>query len=291
MKASLRRAAFLTLSDPTGFVIDDDLAHEPLRRLGWQVENIPWNRPDVDWKQFDIVVIRSTWDYQHHPEQFLATLDAIEATGVRLDNGTDIVRWNMHKTYLRDLEARGVPTVPTLWRDGLAPGALLPLFDELASDAAVIKPVTSGNAEGAYYLDRARAKTQAAEIEHYFARRPLMMQPFERGILAEGEFSLIYFNGELSHSILKVPKPGDFRVQEEHGSEILSVHPEPALIAAGNAAIAAIGRPLLYARADLVRHDAGFRIMELELVEPAIYLRTDPGAPERFANALIARAA
>ncbi|MGB5132340.1 MAG: hypothetical protein WBO00_06975, partial [Steroidobacteraceae bacterium] len=125
-------------------------------------------------------------------------------------------------------------------------------------------------------------------IETYFARRPLMMQPFERGILAEGEFSLIYFNGELSHSILKVPKPGDFRVQEEHGSEIRSVRPEPALIAAGNAAIAAIGRPLLYARADLVRHDSGFRIMELELVEPAIYLRTDPGAPERFAEAVAA---
>ncbi len=86
-----------------------------------------------------------------------------------------------------------------------------------------------------------------------------MMQPFERGILAEGEFSLIYFNGELSHSILKVPKRGDFRVQEEHGADILAVTPEPALITAGNTAIAAIGERLLYARADLVRHDAGFR--------------------------------
>lgn len=284
----MRRAAFLTLSDPTGFVIDDDLAHAPLARRGWQVENIPWDRPAVEWRRYDRVVLRSTWDYQHHQEKFLGTLDAIEKSGVQLDNGTDIVRWNMHKTYLRDLDARGVQTVPTLWRDALAPGALLPLFDELASDAAVIKPVTSGNAEGAYYLDRARAKAQASEIEHYFARRPLMMQPFERGILAEGEFSLIYFNGKLSHSILKVPKAGDFRVQEEHGSEILSVRPEPALIAAGNAAIAAVGRPLLYARADLVRHDAGFRIMELELVEPAIYLRTDPGAPERFADAVAA---
>ena len=282
----MRRVAFLTLHDPTGFVIDDELAYEPLHRLGWQVETLPWDRPGVDWKRYDRVVLRSTWDYQHHPERFLATLAAIEAAGVRLDNGLDIVRWNMHKTYLRDLDARGVPTVPTVWREGLAPGALLPLFDEIASDAAVIKPVTSGNAEGAYYLDRARAKTQATEIEHYFARRPLMMQPFERGILTEGEFSLIYFNGKLSHSILKVPKPGDFRVQEEHGSEILSVRPEPELIAAGSAAIAAIGRTLLYARADLVRHDAGFRIMELELVEPAIYLRTDPSAPERFADAV-----
>lgn len=284
----MRRAAFLTLSDPTGFVIDDDLAHAPLARRGWQVETLPWDHHGVDWRRYDRVVLRSTWDYQHHQEKFLATLAAIEAAGVPLDNGTDIVRWNMHKTYLRDLDARGVPTVPTLWREGLTPGALSPLFEELASDAAVIKPVTSGNAEGAYYLDRARAKAQATEIEHYFARRPLMMQPFERGIVAEGEFSLIYFNGKLSHSILKVPKPGDFRVQEEHGAEILAVRPEPALVAAGNAAIAAIGEPLLYARADLVRHETGFRVMELELVEPAIYLRMDPGAPDRFADAVAA---
>ena len=288
MTGSPRRVAFLTLSDPTGFVIDDDLARQPLARRGWQVDTLPWDRPGVDWRRYDRVVLRSTWDYQHHQEKFLATLAAIEKAGVRLDNGTDIVRWNMHKTYLRDLDARGVQTVPTLWREGLAPGALLPLFDELASDEAVIKPVTSGNAEGAFHLNRARVKAQAAEIEKYFSHRSLMMQPFERGILTEGEFSLIYFNGELSHSILKVPKPGDFRVQEEHGSEILSMRPEPALIAAGNAAIAAIGRPLLYARADLVRHDAGFRIMELELVEPAIYLRTDPGAPDRFADAVAA---
>lgn len=284
----MRRAAFLTLSDPTGFVIDDDLAHEPMRRRGWQVDTVPWDRKGVDWGSYDRVVLRSTWDYQHHQEKFLATLAAIEAAGVRLDNSLKIVRWNMHKTYLRDLDARGVAIVPTLWRDGLAPGALLPLFDEVASDEAVIKPVTSGNAEGAYRLDRARAKAQATEIENYFAGRPLMMQPFERGILVEGEFSMIYFNGELSHSILKVPKPGDFRVQEEHGADIIAVRPEPALVAAGDAAIAAIGQPLLYARADLVRHGAGFRVMELELVEPAIYLRMDPGAPNRFADAVAA---
>jgi hypothetical protein len=114
-----------------------------------------------------------------------------------------------------------------------------------------------------------------------------MLQPFERGILAEGEFSLIYFNGALSHSILKVPKRGDFRVQEEHGSEILAVTAEPALFAAGAAAMKAIGQRLLYARADLVRHGEELRVLELELVEPAIYLRMDPGAPDRFADAVI----
>ncbi len=282
----MRRAAFLTLSDTSGFVIDDDLALDPLARRGWGVETLPWNRRGTDWRRFDLVVIRSTWDYQHHAESFLAVLAEIEQSGTRLENGSEIVRWNMRKSYLNELAARGVATVPTLWRERLGPGELMPLFDELESQEAVIKPVMSGNAEGAWPLDRVTAQAMAAEIETYFAQRPLMMQPFERGIVDEGEFSMIYFNGRHSHSILKVPKRGDFRVQEEHGSEIRSVAPEPALRAAGDAAIAAIGRKLLYARADLVRSSDGFRVMELELVEPALYLRMDPGAPDRLAEAI-----
>lgn len=287
----MSRAAFLTLSDPSGFVIDDDLAIAPLGRRGCEVETIPWNRREVDWKRYDIAVIRSTWDYQHHAEAFFATLAVIERSGTTLVNGIDIVRWNMRKTYLRELDARGVTTVPTLWRDGLRRGELVPLFDELQSEEAVIKPVMSGNAEGAWRLDHALAQVLSPEIEAYFATRPLMIQPFEQGIAREGEFSMIYFNGLHSHSILKVPKKGDFRVQEEHGSEIRSIVPEPALLAAGDAAIAAIGQILLYARVDLVRSGNGFRVMELELVEPALYLRMDPGASDRFADAVVARIA
>ena len=286
----MRRVAFLTLHDPTGFVIDDEHAVLPLARRGITVDTIPWDRPGVDWRQYALVVIRSTWDYQHHPQRFLATLEGIERLGVRLENGSEIARWNMPKTYLRELAARGIETVPTFWREGLAPGELLPLFQELRSEEAVIKPVMSANAQGAWRLDANSARELAPEIEAYFAQRPLMLQPFERGIVEEGEFSMMYFNGVHSHSILKVPKQGDFRVQEEHGSEIRAIAPEPALLDAGNAAIAAAGGRLLYARADFVRCDDVFRLMELELVEPAIYLRTDPGAPERFAEAVAARA-
>ncbi|MEX0734089.1 MAG: hypothetical protein WDZ66_04745 [Steroidobacteraceae bacterium] len=282
----MRRIAFLTLSDSTGFVMDDDLAIAPLAKRGWQVDTLPWNRKGVNWQRYQLIVIRSTWDYQHHADRFLGLLEAIEKSGVRLENGSEIARWNMRKTYLRDLAGRGVEIVPTFWREQLGRDELLPLFEELRSEEAIIKPVMSGNAEGAWRIDRVRAKALATEIESYFAARPLMLQPFERGIVEEGEYSMIYLNGAYSHSVLKVPKRGDFRVQEEHGSDIRSVTPEPALRAAGDAAIAAIGRKLLYARADLVRSGDTFRVMELELVEPALYLRMDPGAPDRFADAI-----
>ncbi len=282
----MRRVAFLTLHDPTGFVIDDDLAHAPLAKRGVAVENVPWDRPNMNWTDYDLVVLRSTWDYQHHAEKFLATLAAIEHSGTPLRNGTDIVRWNMPKTYLRELDERGVPVVPTLWRERLGPGDLLPLIDEAGSAETVIKPVVSGNAQGAYRLDRESAAARVDEIEAYFANRPLMMQPFERNIVEEGEFSLIYFNGQLSHSILKVPKSGDFRVQEEHGGDIRAIRADAVLTAAGDAAMRAVGDTLLYGRVDLVRHDKEFRVMELELIEPALYLRMEPGAPERFADAV-----
>ena len=282
----MRRVAFLTLSDPTGFVMDDELAIAPLAKRGWQVDTLPWDRKGVDWRRYQLVVIRSTWDYQHYADKFLRLLDTIEQSGVRLENGSEIARWNMRKTYLRDLAGRGVEIVPTFWREQLRPGELLPLFEELRSEEAVIKPIMSSNAEGAWRIDRVRTKALAAEIETYFATRPLMLQPFECGIVEEGEYSMIYLNGVHSHSVLKVPKRGDFRVQEEHGSDIRSVTPEPALRAAGDAAIAAIGPRLLYARADLVRSGDIFRLMELELVEPALYLRMDPDAPDRFADSI-----
>jgi glutathione synthase/RimK-type ligase-like ATP-grasp enzyme len=287
----VRRVAFLTLHDPGGFVIDDELAVLPLASRGIHVETIPWDRPGVDWRQYALVVIRSTWDYQHKAREFLEVLETIERLGVRLENGSEIVRWNMQKTYLRDLAGRGIETVPTFWREGLRRGELVPLFAELRSDEGVIKPVMSSNAQGAWRLDATRARELAPEIEAYFAGRPLMLQPFERGIVEEGEFSMIYLNGTHSHSILKTPKRGDFRVQEEHGSEIVSVTPEAALREAGDAAITAIGQKLLYARVDLVRSGDAFRVMELEVIEPSMYLRNDAGAPDRFADAIASRIA
>jgi glutathione synthase/RimK-type ligase-like ATP-grasp enzyme len=287
----MRRCAFLTLDDPTGFVIDDELAYEPLAALAWRVDLVPWTRPGIAWDAYDAVVIRSTWDYVHAPDAFLDVLAAIEGAGTPLYNDLELVRWNLRKTYLRDLAERGVPVVPTLWRDRLHPGELPRLLEEIGAPEVVVKPVVGLNAGGAFRLDARRPLPQA-EVEAYYADRALMAQPFLPQIVHEGEFSLFYFNGEHSHTILKTPKSNDFRVQEEHGGIIRAVPAEAELLAAGAAALRAIGEPPLYARADFVRAvgGSGFWLMELELIEPALYLRMDPLAPMRFAQALHARA-
>jgi hypothetical protein len=147
------------------------------------------------------------------------------------------------------------------------------------------------SAGGAFRLN-ARSATAPAAVEAFYAERALMAQPFLSAIIAEGEFSIFYFNGQHSHTILKTPKPADFRVQEEHGGTIRAVQADRTLLAAGDTALRALGATPLYARADFVRSndDDGFWLMELELIEPSLYLRTDPRAPGRFARAFHERA-
>jgi glutathione synthase/RimK-type ligase-like ATP-grasp enzyme len=286
------RCAFLTLDDSTGFVIDDELAYPPLGALGWRVEAISWRTGSRDWRTYDAVVIRSTWDYIADPDAFLGVLAEIERAGTPLFNALDLVRWNIRKTYLRDLARRGVPVVPAIWRERLAAGELPALIEEVGSDEIVIKPVIGLNARGVFRVDARSVRQPSAVLSAHYAEREFMVQPFLSHVISEGEFSLFYFNGQLSHAILKTPKAHDFRVQEEHGGVLRSVQAESGLRAAGDTALRALDSVPLYARADFVRanHAGNFLLMELELIEPSLYLRMDPEAPERFAQALHERA-
>ena len=281
----MKRCAFLTLHDPTGYVIDDEHARAPLRALQCEMEMVPWDRQGVAWEDYAIVVIRSPWDWVHAPERFLDVLAGIDARA-QLQNPLAIVRWNLDKTYLRELAARGVAIVPTIYRDRMGPGEVDALLRELGTREAVVKPVVACNAEGAHRLPERGAEA----VETYFAARASMTQPFVRSVIDEGEYSLFFFDGQYSHAVRKVPKAGDFRVQEEHGGAIESVSASASLREAAQAVIAAVGTELLYARVDLVRGDRdAWWLMKLEAVEPSLYLRMDPDAPERFARAIVRR--
>lgn len=282
----MKHCAFLTLDDRGDFVIDDEHAVGPLADLGWSVSTVSWRQDAVPWSGFDAVVIRSTWDYWHDVPGFLDTLDDIDRR-TRLANPLEVVRWNLRKTYLRDLEARGVGIVPTLWLDGLSPDELEGHAGRLANDRLVIKPQVGANGDDAFRVSPADDRDRLERVADRFRGRPCMLQPFRENVLEEGEFSLFFFNGTLSHAILKTPAAGEFRSQEERGGIISRVDPEPLLVRRGQQALAAVTPRPLYARADLVRNDAGdFELMELELIEPSLYLRMDVGAPARFARAL-----
>jgi glutathione synthase/RimK-type ligase-like ATP-grasp enzyme len=282
----MKQCAFLTLDERGDFVIDDECAIEPLADLGWQVETLSWRQTDRPWDHFDAVVIRSTWDYWNDVPAFLETLARIDRQAP-LANPLGLVHWNLAKTYLRDLEGKGVLVVPSLWLDGFDPGSTRDWSRRLGSEELVVKPTVGANGEDAYRFTPADPADRLQSIAGRFRGRDCIVQPFLPGVLREGEYSLFYFSGRFSHAILKVPARGEFRSQEERGAAIRAVEPGERLLQRGREAVDAVEPAPLYARVDLVCDaDGDFAIMELELIEPSLYLRTDPAAPGRFARAL-----
>ncbi len=287
MNVVKKKCAFLTMDSLENFYAYDELAVEPLSHVGWEVDHISWRRADVCWDDYDLVVIRSPWDYQSAPGRFLGVLRQIDRSRARLENNLRVVNWNINKTYLRDLETRGVTIVPTAWPSSLNRQSIHRAFTGFGVDQMVVKPTVGANADDAFWLHNDASDAEYDAVVKVFTGRPTMVQPFIDSIRDPGEYSLFYFGSVYSHSILKSPKAGDFRVQEEHGSSIRAAQPPSDLLDAGHRAIAAIEEPTLYARVDLVRlADGRPAVMELELIEPSLYFSFDADSPWRFAQAL-----
>jgi hypothetical protein len=281
-----KRCAYLTMASTDGWSIDADLGFPPMEAMGWQVDAVPWRTTAPDWDRYRAVYIGVPWDYPEDPQAFLSVLKSIDESKAILVNDLALVHWALPKTYLRDLEAGGAAIVPSIWHDDMDERLLEEAFAVHGTDRIIVKPVISTNATDTYLLTRERARELKSELRSVFDQRPFVVQPFIENIQSEGEFSLFYFNSEFSHATLKVPKAEDFRVQEEHGAEVLSIVPEQTLLQAG-ANVMRLVKPMpVYARADFVRGpDGRFLVMELELIEPSMYLRMDPDAPRRFAEA------
>ena len=175
-----KRCAYLTMQDATGFVVHDHLTYAPLEKLGWSVSEIPWNDPGVDWNQFDAVVIRSPWDYQKTPDEFLQVLAMIDASRARLLNPLEICRWNMDKTYLRELAEGGIPTIPTLWRERLHRLELPTLFAHLSTERMVVKPTVGANADDTFVLEASKPESWRAPPQRSRSSRHSRTRRLER---------------------------------------------------------------------------------------------------------------
>lgn len=286
-----RRCAFLTMQDPGDYVTDYSLGIGPLEALGWSVDELPWRSPGIDWDRYDAVYICTPWDYPEHLAEFMAVLQAIDESAAVLVNDIALVRWSLEKTYLRDLEAAGAAIVPSLWCDDIRVADANAWFGQLGSRRLVIKPVIGANARDTLVLAAPLGAELQDRLRTTFRDRPCFVQPFMDNILSDGEHSLFFFGGEYSHAIQKLPRPGDFRVQEEHGADIRPAVADPDLVGAAAAILRLVEPSPVYARVDLVRDSADAPLlMELEVIEPSLYLRTDPAAPGRFAAAFDAHA-
>lgn len=273
------------MQDPGDYVTDYHLSIEPMQKLGWEVACMPW-RSAPDWNEFDAVYICTPWDYPEYVSEFMGVLQAIDASSAVLFNDLSIARWSLEKSYLRDVEARGDDIVPSSWYDSFSASDVPGYFAEHKADRVVIKPIIGANAKDTFVLDNPVGAEKLRILQRTFSGKRFFVQPFIENIQTEGEFSLFFFNGEYSHAIQKIPKAGDFRVQEEHGANIVAVTPSTDLLKTAHTVFSHIEPLPVYGRGDWVRGpDGRFLLMELELIEPSLYLRTDSRAAARFAAA------
>jgi glutathione synthase/RimK-type ligase-like ATP-grasp enzyme len=269
--------------------LDEDSAPlvPALRERGIDVALPVWRDPEVEWERFDAVVVRSVWDYFDHQEEFVAWAERVGAV-TRLLNTPEVLTWNSHKSYLRDLESKGVPVVDTVWA---ARGEHVDLAETLRTHGwhdAVFKPAVGGGAEGLVRVDgSAEASAAQPTLDLELTRGDVLIQPLLPSIEHEGELSLFFAGGEHTHTIRKRPKAGDIRVQPEWGGIPDVVEAPQEAVAVAARAVAGAPAELLYARVDLVRAlDGTLRLIELEVIEPRLFLTLAPHATRRFADAI-----
>lgn len=244
-------------------------------------EAVSWDDDTADWSAFDGAIIGTTWDYWDRVEDFLQTLERIESAS-RLFNPSALVRWNIHKGYLRDLETRGARLIPTLWLDKADETSARAAFETLGSDDLVFKRQIGAGADGQHRL---KAGEEIPAMPH-----PMMVQPFLSAIQDEGEYSFIFVDGALSHTLVKRAKAGDYRIQSTYGGVEETITPSDADHAAAQAIIDTLDAPPLYGRVDMVRgEDGGLLLMEMELIEPFLYPLQGPELGARLRAALVRR--
>jgi glutathione synthase/RimK-type ligase-like ATP-grasp enzyme len=280
------RLAFVTYRALPQLTDDDRLAVAELRHHGATVESAVWDSPLVDWGRYDALVLRSVWDYTARAEAFEAWLAQVEQLGIPLWNPPPLVRWNMDKRYLVDLSERGVTTIPTVIVEQGSALSLEEVVVETGWDELVYKPSISASAFATARVPAASRRAHEAPFAQLVAERDMLVQPFLADVLAEGEWSLLFFGGQFSHAVKKRSRAGDFRVQREFGGTLAAEAPRPALIQAAQAIVDLLPAPWLYARVDGCESDGAFVLMELELIEPDLFLALHPSAPRRFAASL-----
>jgi glutathione synthase/RimK-type ligase-like ATP-grasp enzyme len=263
------------------FDIQLDILRRGFAPHGLNLTPVRWIDP-IDWTRFGAVLVNSAWDYQDRHEDFLATLDRIAALGVPVFNDPGAVRWNIRKTYLRELEARGVPVIPTLWPEAPTRDDIVHAMSAFGIEDVVLKRQVGGGARAQVRYTRADMPAAGSIMD-----RPGMIQPFIASIATEGEYSFLFVDGEFSHALVKRAKSGDYRIQEAYGGTSQAIDPTPADRAAAQAVLAALATPPLYARVDMVRGQAGeLLLMELEVIEPFLFPKDGPHIGEMLGAAL-----
>ena len=281
----MKRVGFITNSQFPHLTDSDSLVIELLKKREIEVESIIWSSPPPTLNQFDAIIMRSAWDYHTQYEKFTSFFHTLKNSGVPIYNPIDTMLWNSNKSYLLNLASQGVPIVPTIKIHSIneADWQKITQWPEI-----IIKPAVGASAFGITKLSSNNKNEVHKTIATLLKVGDVIIQPFMKEIY-DGEISFIFFNKQFSHAVLKKPTLQDFRTQPEFGGTEKRTFPSDQMIGSASNILQKIKSPLLYTRLDAIVVNNNLQLMELELIEPHLFLDIAPEAASTFADA-IARA-
>ena len=245
-----------------------------------------WSDKSINWTDFDYLVFRNTWDYFEKETEFKIWLDQIEKLGIKTLNPIEIIKQNIHKFYLRELEQQGITILPTVFIDKTEHLDLAQLIPSHWKKA-VLKPAFSAGSYLTEVFEIQEIQEISKKYKNIASEKELLLQEFMPEIQTLGETSFIFFNKKFSHAVNKKPVDGDFRVQSLFGGQYTLVQPKPELIEKAKKIVSTFPDHLLYARVDGIIINNELHLMEIECIEPDLYFNLSENALQRFVNAIV----
>ncbi len=264
---------------------EDDVLIRFLVNKGLAVERVVWDDLTVNWENYGVVVIKSPWDYHEKYEAFESWLHKLDQLSCTVLNPVSLIRWNSHKKYLLEIGQAGFDVIPSVVVSDGSSGDLSVLFETFANEKIILKPCISAGANNTMVLTQAMLKEKKNEIDALMAKQDFIIQPFMPQI-SQGEYSLLFFNGKFSHGLVKIPASGDFRVQHYFGGTFSRLDPDPEMIDTAGTLVKNFASDALYARVDGIMAEGKFLLMEIELIEPLLYMSVAPESYENYYAAL-----
>jgi glutathione synthase/RimK-type ligase-like ATP-grasp enzyme len=259
---------------------------DALRSIGAEVAHLPWKTTPLEtFADADAVLPLCCWDYYDDPERFLGWIGAVEARGTRLINPPELLRWNFRKTYLAEIAAAGLPVPKTFHLPEIGHEAIEHRMKEEGWRIAVLKPVSSQNGHGIQKLDRAERPRWSFED----TPGDLLLQEYQEDVGTLGETTLTFIDGAFSHAVRRILKAGEWRANPQYGITYERVEVSRSMIDSAQSYLGLLPQPPLYARVDGLVRANGFMLMELELIDPYLYLEFSPGSADVMAKTLLQR--
>jgi glutathione synthase/RimK-type ligase-like ATP-grasp enzyme len=267
-------------------VDEDKILSEVLTELGISHEIVIWSDPDVKWDSFSCLLIKSVWDYFDYYPEFLNWMERMKLLNIPVWNSLETILWNSSKEYLLEIEKKGFPVISGLILEANSKPELELIRQKIDSETVVVKPLVSGGAKNTLKIQLSEWDNYTQKLEVLLQEEDFLVQPYIPQVAEVGEYSLLFFNGKFSHAVLKTPAKSDFRVQHYFGGTIQVIDPKPDMLESAQKLMDTFASNTLYGRVDGVEINGVFHLMELELIEPYLFLALTNEAIPNYKAAL-----